>query len=193
MPPTTFGIDLVENDAFPRILALGRERQQEILRTREPGRFQHGQQFLVGGAWIRGGLEDHQLSLPQPLRNLRAGVVDVGHVRLAVAAERRRDADHDRVAVTKAIEVRRGRESPARHRALHPVRADVLDVGPALVQGLHLLRVDIETGDSETGLLKNDRQWQADVPLADDGDPRLAPLNPLEPVRAGLSHFSSRW
>ena len=193
MPPTTFGMDLVENDAFPGSSRSGENASRKSRGHESPDALQHGQQFFVSGAGIRGRLQDHQLALPQSLRDLRAGVVDVGHVRLAVAAERRRDADQDRVAVAKAIEVRRCRESPARHRALHPVRADVLDVGPALVQGLDLLRIDIEARYREPGLLKDDRQRQAHVPLADDRDPRFPPLDPLEPVHAGLSHFSSRW
>ena len=83
---------------------------------------------------------------------------DVREVRLAVPAERCRDADEDGVALGEVREVGR-RADPAapegRGDALGP---DVPDVGGTRVQGARLLGIDVEADDGKPGLLEEERE-----------------------------------
>ena len=103
--------------AVRRIHALGRERQEEVLAHLEAALFEHRQHEFVGGARIGGGLQDDQLTGPQPLRDLLRRRDDVGHVRVLRLAERRRDADVDGVQLAEHVEVGGRAEPLRRHQA----------------------------------------------------------------------------
>ena len=96
-----------------RVDALGREGQQEIFVELQAGLFKHRQQNFVGRAGIGCRLENDQLTASQPLLDLFGGRQDVGNVRLFCFAQRRRDADDDRIALAEMIEVGRGPQALA--------------------------------------------------------------------------------
>ena len=160
-----------------RILALGREGEQEVVGARQAGRLEQRQHFLVGRARIGGRLEHDQLALAQARGNRLGRVVDVRQVGFAVGAERRRDADENRVALRQAVEVRGHREPTAVDGRLDPVRADVPNVGLAARQGVDLLCVDVQPEHAEARLLEHEGEGESDVALPDDADDRRAVLD----------------
>ena len=81
------------------ILAFGREREQDSPPGSEAGRLQDRLHLVVRRARIGRGFEHHELAPAQTLGDLPCRVVDVRQVRLAMGAERRGDADQDRVAL----------------------------------------------------------------------------------------------
>ena len=97
---------------------------------------------------------------------------DVGQVGLAGVGQRRRDADDDGVGFSQAREVR-GRLEPSGQHLRGSIRRDVADVALAAPELLDLDRVDVEAEDRESACRERARQWQADVPEADDADDGL--------------------
>ena len=162
-----------------RILAFGREGQQEVGGALQAGGLEDRLDLFVGRAGIRGRLEDDELAGPQALCDLAGRIVHVREVGFAVLAEWRRHADQYRVAVADAVEVGGGREAAACDRGGDARRADVLDIRLAAREGLDLLRVEIEADDREACLFEDQGQRQPDVALADDADAGGPPGNAL--------------
>ena len=79
--------------------ALRRKTQEEVLAHLPAGRFQHGQNQLVGGSRIGGGFQNHQLAGPEVFRRLLAGGHDVTHVRIFGLAQGRGHRDVDGIEV----------------------------------------------------------------------------------------------
>ena len=152
------------------VLALGRERQEVALASRQPSCVEAGLQLLAGGSGVSGGLQDDQLAGTEAASDLVRRASDVGEVRVAMPAEGRGDADEDGVALGQSVEVRRGLDAAASEGIGHALRADVPDVGLAAVKRLGLLRVDVEAEDGEAGFLEEEGEREADVPEADDAD-----------------------
>ena len=174
--------------AVARVLALGREGQEEVLAAREAARLEARQQLLARGAGIGGRLEHHQLARPQPRRDLVGRLAHVGEVGLAVAAERRRHAHQDRVALGETIERRGGLDPAAPEGLRHALLADVADVRLAALERPGLVRVDVEAGHREAALLEEQRERQPDVAEPDHADPGLPALDPRPELDALLAH-----
>ena len=118
----------------------------------------------------------------------RAGRVDVRVVGLAVAAERRRDADHDRVAR------RRGDRSPSSRCNFPLATAAATRSGPMCLmydspraERLDLRAVHVEAGHREAGFAKHERQRQTDIALTDHAHVSGPVLDP----RHQLFHFGT--
>ena len=106
-----------------RVLALGREGEEEVLPALEPAGLEARQELLAGRARVGGGLEHDQLPGPQAAGDLLGGRADVGEVGLAVPPERGGDADDDGVALAEAVEVGGGLDAAAREGAPRRARA----------------------------------------------------------------------
>ncbi len=93
---------------------------------------------------------------------------DVRHVRIFGLAERRRDADIDRVHVGQLAHIGRGAQPAGLDAAGDLVRFDVGDVALTRVDGVGLGLIDVETGDVEPRLRKFHGERQPDVSETDD-------------------------
>ena len=171
----------VLNDAVRRVHAFGRERQEEVLAHLQTALFQHGQDEFVGRSRIGGGLEDDELPRAEALGDLLRRRHDVGHVGVFGLAQRRGDTDVDGVHLPQDVEVRRRPEPFGRHELRHLCGRHVVDVGPALVYGIYLIRVEIDARAGEPGPAKLDHQGQTHVPR---------PITPVFARRARINSSS---
>ena len=79
-------------------------------------------------------------------------------------------------------------EKPCAWALLDFFRADAVDVGTALREGIDLALIDVEAGDGKLLFAEQQGQRQSHVAQADDADPRLALLDlALELIVSGLS------
>ncbi len=158
------------------ILALRGVGQEEILAHGEPrARLQARPQLLLRRAGVGGALQGDDLAGAQVGREGLGGAQDVGEVRLAVVVERRGDAEDQRIDLRGAGGVGGGLEA-LRARLADRLLAQVRNGALAVVEGRHLLGVDVEAEDPEAFLNEAEHQGQADVAEADDADARLSLL-----------------
>jgi hypothetical protein len=94
-------------------------------------------------------------------------------------AERRRDADDQRVAFGDARKVGR-RLGPPAERLRDAVDADVPDVRLSAVQLFRLFGIDVEAERLEAALFEQEDERQADVAESDDADRRGARFDRLQ-------------
>ena len=127
--------------------------------------------MLAGRAGEGRGLEDDELAAGDHAGEGAGGVQQRAEVRLAVARQRRRDADEDRLRLVELDEAV-GEHAALEHGA-EALGGDVLDVGAALAQRGDLVLVDVDADDVEPGLGEADGQWQPDVAQSDDSDAHL--------------------
>ena len=107
------------------------------------------------------------------------GCGDITQIRLAVFAERRRHADDERIGA-RGLRVVGGGGQAAGFFADgigDDAVGDALDVTLAGAQLRDFVGIDIESGDRKAGLGESQRQRQADIAEAVDGDHGLAPRN----------------
>src|SRR6267378_2038215 len=159
----------------PRVLALGREGEEEIdagAETREL--LEDGPHHLVGGPRVRRAFQDHQLSRMQVRPDRPGRVLDVRHVRLAVRVQRRGHAHDQRVRLRGLAEVQGGAERLLRlRRPGDAIARDVLDVAVALLDRVNLPPIDVEADDREALLAEGQRQRQPYVTQPTDPDHRV--------------------
>src|SRR6476661_1239097 len=151
--------------------ALGRHRQVKVLSGFQPRALLEDRlQDLARRARPGRRLEDHHLPALEHRRKAPAGALDVGKIRLALAGERRRQRDQDRVSLLDLRVVVRRDDEALLGECGEPFRADVLDVALAAVQRVDdgLLHVDEE--DAVASLPEGGGKGDTDVPRADDGD-----------------------
>ena len=113
-------------------------------------------------------LEHDELALGDHAGERARGVQQRAEVGLAVARQRRRDADEDRLGLVQLDEAR-GERAALEHRA-EALGRDVLDVRAALAQRGDLRLVDVDADHVDAGLGEADRQRQPDVAHAHDAD-----------------------
>src|SRR3954466_9015190 len=93
----------------------------------------------------------------------------VAQVGFAILIQGRWDADDDRVHFLDVREIRSSREA-----ALAGSRnigwRNAMDVRAMGIQRLHLLVVDVESGDCELFFRKEQRQWESHISQANDPD-----------------------
>src|SRR5690606_28847239 len=135
---------------------------------------------LIRRAGVRGTLQHDKLAGAAVLGDLICRRDDVAHVRVFGLAERCRHADADRVYIAQHAVIRRRGEQPRLDRAGDVVRRDVGDVALPAVDQLSLLLTDIHADTAVALTCKLDRQRQAAIPDADDGDHGFAVLYLLE-------------
>jgi hypothetical protein len=85
----------------------------------------------------------------KPFRDGLGGVHHHGEVGILRLAERRGDADHDRVTGRQPIELRARGEPAGFHTRREALARDVAHVGLAAVDGRDLLLREVEAGDVE--------------------------------------------
>ena len=85
--------------------------EEEALADLETAALERRQQLLAGGPRIGGRLEHDELAFAEDPGDRLGRAADVGHVRLPLGDQRRRDADQDRVAVPEHGRVGRGGEA----------------------------------------------------------------------------------
>jgi len=162
------------------ILALRREGEEEVAPAGQAGGLEDRLEHLGGGAGIGGRFEHDQLARAQPRGDRAGGGLDIGQVGLAVAGERGRHADQERVGLGQAGEVGGGGQPSLRHRRRDLRARDVLDVALAAVEPRHIGRVDVEAEHGEAGPRGGQRQRQPDIAQPDDANPRLPRLKPRQ-------------
>ena len=118
------------------------------------------------------GLEDDELAARDHAGEGAGGVQERAEVRLAVARQRRRDADEDRLRLVQLDEAIG--EAAVLEHGPEALGGDVLDVGVALAQPGDLGLVDVDADDVEPGFGEADGQWQPDVAQSDDSDAHAA-------------------
>ena len=151
----------------PRVLALGRKREQEIAGCTQAGGFEDRHDLFLGGARIGGGLEDDQLTDPQMAGDVVGRAEDVAEIRLAMPAQGSGEADKDHVTTRELRHIGGGMEvrRPASGSG-DALGSDVGYVRTAVVEGLDLGGVDVEGHDREARFTEEQRQRQTDVPLS---------------------------
>jgi hypothetical protein len=112
--------------------------------------------------------------------------LDEAHVRLAVAAERRRHAEDDRVRLGQVRRVRGRQELRRLGEFAHEVLTEVLQVRLTPLQHVDLLLVDVVADDREAGAEERAQQRQADVAESDDADVRRARADSRFELSAGV-------
>src|ERR1017187_8629811 len=123
---------------------------------------QNRHQNFFGGAGVRGALQNHQLASPQMWGNRFGGGNDVAEVGLVVLVQRSWNADDDGVHVSD-VGVIGGRGEALGARRLDLGGRNPVDVGPAGLEHVDLLLVDVEAGYGELLFAEQQRQRQADV------------------------------
>src|SRR5262245_42182534 len=103
--------------AISRIDALRREAEEEVAPHREAGRLEGGENDLPRGPGISRAFEHDQLAGAEPRPDGIHRAHDVGEVRTLRLAERRRNADQNRVHPGEEIEVLGGPEHAVRYGA----------------------------------------------------------------------------
>ncbi len=94
-------------------------------------------------------------------------------IRVLGAGDRRRDADDDDVGIGQVRGRRVDDAEPAVDGGAEAIVRDVVDRRPAGVQLRDPAVVRVDPLDLETGLDERDREGQADVAQAEDGDPAV--------------------
>ena len=137
---------------------------------------QHRPQLAHRRPRVRRRLEHDELARAQALGDLGCGTEQDRQVGLALARERRRQRDQDRVRGAERVVVRRRDEPVVDERAEHVAR-DVLDVAVAAVEPGDPRRIDVHEHDGLARLAEHLRERDPDVPGAHDGDVARADLD----------------
>jgi hypothetical protein len=122
----------------------------------------------IGRSRSRGRLEHHQLSLAHHPRQGATRVDDIGEVWLALVRERRRHADHDRIAAAELVVV--GCHAQQRTDRREALVAHILHGAAALVDLRHAALVDVDAEHLVAGLGEGDRERQPHIAQPDDPD-----------------------
>ena len=159
--------------------ALGAVAEVEVDADRQAGaRLEDRTDELLGGARVRGRLEDHGDAGPQEAGQRGGRRLDVGEVGVALA-QRRGDGDHGDVEAGAGLGLRRMRCSGRSRAPRRARRRDVLDVRLAGAESLHPRLVGVVADDGVADVDGAHRERQPDVALTDDEDRvRSRPLTP---------------
>src|SRR5205814_9079632 len=148
---------------------------------------QHGAQILIGCSWIRCRFQYDQCPFGQMRRNCPAGIENERDIRLTVFAERRWYTNDYSLHFLNAAEVR-GRAKPLLlYDVLNRRPRNMLDVALALVNQVHLDRINIQSEHRNIRARKLDRQRQTDIPQTDNTD-----FHGFELTASLTNSFSSR-
>ena len=134
---------------IPRVLALGRESQKELLTAAQPAGRESGQHHFFGGAGVGRRFEDHELTRAQATRDRLHGALDIAQVGLAAIAKGRRHADGDGVGLVETAEIGGGLEASGIDSRGQASAVDMTDVGAPLEQRRDLRRVGVEPEHAE--------------------------------------------
>src|SRR3954463_7548526 len=99
--------------------------------------------------------------------NSFGGLANIAQVGLVVFIERRRNTDDQGVHVL-GVGVLIGGPKAFRRCGSDLSLWYAIDIRPAIVEGLYLFRVDIETRDGEAGFIEKEGQRQSDIAKAND-------------------------
>jgi hypothetical protein len=113
------------------------------------------------------------VTLAQPRRDLPHGVQHDREVRLALARERRRQRDQDRVDLSEGVVVGRRRDQTGVDELPEHLRRHVLDVAVAAVQLVDAVLLNVEEHDAPAGGGEDLGERHAHVAGTDDGDLRF--------------------
>ena len=153
--------------------------------------FEHGQEQFLGGPRVGGALEHHQLARVDPGGGRLGGGHDGGDVGVLRLPERRGHADDHDVASLQHASVHGSFVPAVLQKSRELLVRDVRGARAPEVKGDHPVQVGVEAVHGEACPGELDRQRQADVPLADDGEPCGATLDaPVERgcvIHAGFS------
>jgi hypothetical protein len=139
MPPTTLGMFPVCHRSLPGSTRSGENARKKSVARLEPALLEHRLQDLFGRAGIGRGLEDDELPAAQVRCHLLDGRDDVREVGVLRLAQRRGDADVDRVRLARAPQKSAvARRRPAATSSAMRRRGHVGDVGLAPVDGVDL-------------------------------------------------------
>src|SRR5690606_16485134 len=135
---------------------------------------QPGQDNLFGRSRVGRAFKNDEIALPAVRRNTLGGVEVVGDVGILRFAQSGGHTDRHGV-YSGEFGVIGGRAELTRRdeRLQDPVR-DVFYVATASIQRIDLSGIDVYADDIKTGLCEGHRQWQADVPDADNADRQIA-------------------
>ena len=108
-----------------------------------------------------------------------SGLANIAKVWLVVLIERRGDTDDEGIHILgMGVFVRGPKALGGSGRNLG--FRDAIDIRAAIVQGLYLFRVDIESGDGEAGFIEEESQRQSDITKANDSNFCGMRLNPSQ-------------
>ena len=169
--------------AVAGIFALGREAEKDIRPAFEAAFLKDRSENLVGRAGIGGGFENNELAGAQVRSDGARGCFDVGHIRLALPGQRRRNADDNHVALSQAGHIGCGGEALFGDVSRKLLATHRADVGLPLQQELWFRRIDVKAGDGEARARDRHRQRQPDVTEADDASRGRSVGKPLFELR----------
>ena len=153
-----------------RIFAFRGEGEEEVLATFKAFGLEAGEHDLAGGAGVSRGFQHDELARAKGFGDVIGGLLDEAHVGLHMPAKGRGNADDDRVRLFQSRHIGGGVKSAGRLHIGNHVRAQVLQIVFAFVQGVDFARVYVKAYDRMSCLVKSMQQRQADVAQADDAD-----------------------
>ncbi len=95
------------------------------------------------------------------------GLANIAEVGFMIVIERRGDADDEGVHVL-SMGVLVGGPKALRGGSRNLRFRDAVNIRPAIIQGLNLFGVDIESSYGEAGFIEEKCQWQSDIAKAND-------------------------
>ena len=154
------------------VLALGRVGEVEpvVAAALQAFGLEAGEHDLTGRARVGRRLQHDELARAQGPGDVVGGLLDVTEVRLQVFSERRRDATDQDVGLAHSAEVGGGVEPGALVQAGDQLRAQVLEIALALLEGVDLVGIDVKAQGREAGAVERGEQRQTDVTQTDDAD-----------------------
>ena len=157
-----------------RVDALGGEGEVEVLAGGEAApALEDRLDLLPRRARVRRRLEHDEMALAKARGDLLRRRHEDAQIGLALAGQRRRERDEDRVGVAQLVVVgRRGDEAGLDERPQN-LRRDVLDVALPGVELRDAIGVDVDEQHGGAGIGEGASERQADVARADDGDVAL--------------------
>lgn len=127
---------------------------------------------LLRRARISRALERNEAPLLHILLQLIHDLRNVRRIRILILAQRRRDANADRIHFADMLILVRSHEPTCVHALLQRLIADVLDVGVSFADAGDLRRVQVNSDDAEPLLAHLDRERQTDISETNDSDDR---------------------
>jgi hypothetical protein len=156
-------------DRPARVLALGAVGDKKVLPAPQAGLGEDRQHLIAGGAGVRRRLQHDQLPAAQDSGDHAGTLQDVAQVGFAVRAQRRGDAQQDRVGVREALGADGGLEPIGGGQLLGQLVAQVVDVRLAALELVDLGRVGVVADDAVADVVHGPNQREPHVAQADHG------------------------
>jgi hypothetical protein len=162
------------------------EKARKMSRPTLSPLLEHRHEDLVGRPRVRRALQDDQHVLVDVLRHLLGGVDDIGEVGVLRLAQRRGDADVDRIGLRQRGKIGCDPQKPGRQRVPDRLGGNIADVRLPRAEGpdFRAVHVDADHRNAGPGVFHGERQPH--VPQADHGRREILLLQSGEQIALSL-------